>query len=387
MSHALQELVHRALDKDRERRYQSLDELQCDAEPILRELKRARAGALAANARRLMDAHELDDAHRGVQAALDLDSGNRKARKLSRVLLGLLQRRNVQLRVEALLREADEEAGARRFDRAADILSAAVRLDGANLAARSRLEQICERREQSRRSAQLAAEARELLDRQDLTEARRQASEALQRDPQSAEAVELLQLIGAAIERQEKQARIEQELGKAESLLQLQSFTAAIAILSGVLAESPGFPRIEQLLAQARAQKEEAERQARVQAQLSKARSLLAQQRFSDAVVKLEAACAEFPAEERLGALLRQAREAEVRARKIAEALASCDQFRLDAQFESALGVLDAVLAAYPHEPAVLDARYAVEQRATRRGWALQQTAPGKQREVPRRSR
>ena len=360
---ALEELVHRALDKDRAQRHQSLDEVQCDAEPILRELKRARAAALSANASRLMAAHELDDAQRGVRVALDLDPGNRKALKLSRVLHGLIQRRNVRSRQEILLREADEEAAARHFDRAVEILSAAVRLDGSNVAAKSRLEQVREQFEQSQQCAQLVAEARELLDQQDLREARRKVSEALERDPQSADAAELLRLIGETIERQEKQARVEQELAKAKSLLLLESFTAAISILAALRAECPDSPLIENLLADARAQKEEAERQARIQAQLSKARSLLAQQRFADAVAKLEAASAEFPEDAKLAALLVEAREAEERARNIAEALARCEQFRLDAQFEQALELLDAVLATYAPEPAVLSVRCEVEQQ------------------------
>ncbi len=360
---ALEQLVHRALDWHRERRYQSLEELQSDAEPILRDLKRARAATLSANARRLMSAHELDDAQRGVRVALELDSGNRKALKLNRVLRGLIQRRNTRVRQEALLQDAEEQAAARRFGRAVEILSEAVRLDGANLAAKTRLEQICEQHAQCQRSAQLVADARQLLDQQDLTEAHRKITEALERDPQSAEAAGLILLIVEARERQERQARVEEELAKAKSLLQLESFAAAISILTGLRAECPDATHIEQLLAQARAQKEETERQARIQAQLSKARSLLAQQRFTDAVARLEAASTEYPDEAMFGTLLALAREAEERSQNIAEALAQCDRFRQEEQFERALEVLDAVLAIYALEPSVLAVRGEVEQQ------------------------
>jgi hypothetical protein len=119
-----------------------------------------------------------------------LDPDNRDAGDLHRELRDLLHRGTVRPRVEALWREADEEAGARRFERAVELLTTALRLDSGNTEARSRLERMCERLEQSRRSAQLVAEARQLLDRQALADAGAKAAEALERDPQDPGALE-----------------------------------------------------------------------------------------------------------------------------------------------------------------------------------------------------
>jgi serine/threonine protein kinase len=90
---ALERLVCRALDKHRALRYQSWDEVQCDAEPILRELKRARAADLLADARRLLGAQEQDEAQGFLRESLELDPGNRKARRLGRVIRDLQHRR------------------------------------------------------------------------------------------------------------------------------------------------------------------------------------------------------------------------------------------------------------------------------------------------------
>src|SRR5207302_514244 len=58
----LERLIDRALDKNRARRYQSMAEVQDDAEPIVYELKSARAATLLADARRLQEHGDIEQA-------------------------------------------------------------------------------------------------------------------------------------------------------------------------------------------------------------------------------------------------------------------------------------------------------------------------------------
>jgi TonB family protein len=361
---ALARFVYRALNKHRELRYQSLDDVQHDAEPILRELKRARAAVLLGDARRLMGAQELDDAQGAVRAVLELDPENRNAHRLHTAVQSLLQRRRVRSRLVALMRLADEEAANRRFGQAAEILETALRLDGAELEVKNRLEQMRSRMEQSQKSAQLVAEARSLLDQHCLTEAHGKAAEALEKDPTSVEATELLQAIGEAVRRQEREARVEQELAKAKSLLLLKSFDAATSILAGLRAECPDSPLIERWVTHARTQQAEAQRQTHLQERLTEARSLLTEQRYAEAIAKLEMLSKEFPDESQVSNLLVQARQAMERARGIAQAVALCNQFRHEEQFDKALYVLDSALATYTAEPAILARRREVEEQS-----------------------
>ncbi|HJT89637.1 MAG TPA: TonB family protein [Bryobacteraceae bacterium] len=316
----LERLIFRALEKERELRYQSLDDVQYDAEPILRELKHGRASALLAEGRRLLDSQELDEAQTIIREVLELDPENRKAQRMRTAVRDLLQRRAAQARVEALLREAGEQIAARRFVEAAEILQSALRLDAENPEARARLEEIGSRLEQSRRHAQLLAEARTLAGEQNLAEARVKASAALDSDPDSSEALELLVEIDEALERREKQARIEQELAKAQSLLLLESFDAALAILEGLRPEcdaevlDPWFAHVE-------TQKAEAERKHRLQAELGSARALLARREYAESIRLLETLSAQFPREAAVSDLLGQARLALTRADAVVQAL------------------------------------------------------------------
>ena len=368
---ALDRLVHRAIDRRSELRYQSLDEIQYDADPILRDLKRRHAAALLGEARRFMDARELENARAAVREALELDPDNRKADRLHRALRDLLHRDAVRPRLEALWREADEEAAARRFDRAVEILRSALRLDAAEPESRSRLERMCERLEESCRCAQLLAEARQLLDRQAPADARAKVLEALERDPGNPDVAELLRAI-----------EIERELAKAKSFLLLQSFDQAIAVLRDLSVEFPGSPLVEHWLAHVETQKAEAGRHARFEARLGEALSLLGEERFAAAVEILEPLAAEFPGEARLPELLGQAREAMERACAVAEALAECDRLCREGQFSSGLKVLDAALAVHRNDSLLLQKRRDVESQYSVRPvleearWLLEQDRP-----------
>jgi len=99
--------------------------------------------------------------------------------------------------------------------------------------------------------------------------------------------------------------------------------------------------------------------------------ALVAQQRYTGALAKLEALSTEFSEEGQVRALLVQARQAIERALVIAQALAQCDQLRRTEQFDKALEILDSALAACGPEPAILALRSEVEEQR-REGPALE---------------
>lgn len=293
---ALERLVHRALERQRELRYQSLDDVQFEAEPILRDLKRGRAAVLSREARRLMDAQKLDEAQGVVREALELDPDNQTAHRLRTTVQDLLQRRRVQPRVQTLLREAEDEIAEQRFARAADILKAAVRLDSTNADAKGRLEQVLIRLAQIQKCSQMVAEGRRLLEQRSLTDARNRAAAALELDPYHAAAAELLEAIEEAIVREEAEAKIELQLAKAKSLLLLQSFDEALSILEEMRTEFPDSRVVEHWLAHVREQKKETA----VRRVLDEAQWLVEQDRPDLAAQLLREKSAELPDEPEL---------------------------------------------------------------------------------------
>src|SRR6185369_8629950 len=69
----LEQAVLKMLSKDRDARYQSLDDVRFDLEPIISELKKERVSDLLGEARSLLEAKQLDAAQSAVREALEAD--------------------------------------------------------------------------------------------------------------------------------------------------------------------------------------------------------------------------------------------------------------------------------------------------------------------------
>jgi serine/threonine-protein kinase len=367
----LERLVRRALDTNRARRYQSMDDLQDDAEPVFCELKRLRAAALLAETRRLQAAGQIDEAQDIARGVLQLDPANRKASGLHARLRAEQRRRMLQDRLKSLFGEAEIEASARHFARAVEILHTAAQLPGAPPEAGQRLEEMCGRLERSQNAAQLVAEARQLLVEGNLADAQAKAVEARSLDPGLRDPDELLAAIAAADECRRREARIQQELSLAQFFIAEEAYDSAISLLLSLRAEFPNFPAIELCLGNV------------------EARTLLAQERFSDAVAKLTSLLERFPSDGATRDLLQQAGEKLKRAEAIANVKTACATLLPEKQFEKALGIINGALAAYDADPALTALHREVEEEykafristATRQAldeaeWLLQQDRP-----------
>jgi TonB family protein len=359
----LERIVLRAIEKRRELRYQSLEDLQFDIEPIFRELKRARAAALLQEVRKQAAEDSLDEAQSLLREVLGLDPDNRQAHEMHKTLQVQVQRQTVQVRVRTLSREAEQEVEARNFQRAIECLAEVVQLDEANVAARERLEAILILRDKTGDASRLLAEARELLNVQHLGEARQKTLAALERDPEMPGGRELLQAIESLRERREAETEIERGLANAKSLLLVESFDEAIELLDTLGRKYPASPKIEHWKNHVQGQKVRVERENRLQSELARARTFIDERRLAAASELLEKLAIEFPAEGQVRDLWNEAKDSLAKAAAIAMALQRCDEYRLDFNLDAALQLLDTALASYPGEPELVDARAEVAGR------------------------
>ena len=352
----LQAIIGRILHKDRELRYQSLKEVQYDVEPIRLDLQRQRAGALVAQAQELYEKKQLDPAHSVVLEALGLDPSNTVARSLKENLHKQLQQRTLQPRIESTLSAAEEHLAQRRFSDAIQSFEAALRLDRESAYIQNRLEQARALLEHSRAAAALLNEARQEFQAQNFTAAYRSVSEALRHDPQNPEAAELLNSIQGAVERRQREQRVEDAVRKAEGLILLRSFDEAEALLTE-LGDDARTPKIDQLLDWIRKQKAEQSRRQRLQSEMAAATDLLRTHRLGDAADRLEALQAEFPDSKEVADLLAYARrevEAEARAKAVEQITAKAGALARDRNYDSAMTTLEEGLRKFPGENALI---------------------------------
>jgi len=353
---ALQEVMSRIIHKDRAKRYQSLQEVQFDTEPIRIDLQHAHVGSLLAQARGLMEQRDFEPAQNVVREALALDPSNRTARLLREELRQLLQRSAVQPRMESAMREGDEHLAQRRFLEAVKTFEHALTLDPGNSTVQARIEQARALAEHARKASQLLAEARKELEDRNVTGAYRSVSMALRHDPKNPDAAEFLKTIQAYVEDRQAEQRIEDAIRKAQGLILIPSYDEAIATLTSALREADS-PRVRELLERVRQEKQVYDRRQKLRGEIAKATDLLRDQRIQEASRLLDGLAAEFPDDQEVQQLLsytRKEQAALARARAVERVTGEARSRVGTGDFDGALAELDRALQEFPGESALI---------------------------------
>src|SRR5579884_196087 len=340
---SLEQIVQRALHQDPDLRYPTPWDLKLELDGVLTELKRERAVRLVAESESLAALNEFEAAQALLNEALALDPGNRDAR-----LLRETARKQAQ---QHLLEQAKEETAGRRFANAIQMLESAWRIDASQGAIRERIAEARALLERSEAADRLIEQALRKFEQEKLAEARKIAVGALETDPQSPQAAELLQLIETEIAGRE--ARLQQALAGVAELLQAERFDEAIGLLRSLDAEYPDSGKIKRRLAQARSKKAEWKRRQRLQTKLAPVESLMAERRFAEAVERLQDLLKEFGKEKQIFEWLSRAQkelEREQRRLSLENARSQVTAFCQAGDFGAAITHVLGALQSYPNE-------------------------------------
>jgi len=378
---ALQPVVRRLLARDRDLRYQSLEDVRFDLEPVLIELQKQKAQELLPNAQTLLNNGLLTEANSAVRCILELDPENREARGLRERIHVSLHQRTIRPRVEGLIRRSDEEAEQRRFAQAIDLLSSAREFAGQDESIESRLRKLQSAKERDEKAQRLVISAKEELSRNLLTSAFDRISEAYRTDPEHPEASKLLAEIQLQIQKRDEAREIEAELHRVRGMIAIEAFDQAAGLLTELNTANPGRTEIRDLMVRVAAQKEESEKRRRLEAALESGRTSIKRGEFAEAIRTLESVTQDFPGNAELADLLAYARQ-ELSARQRTAAIdslsAQVDGLVRSHRYEDALSAIQQCLQSYPEEivlsrllRSVIAGQQAHEkQRVLREGWA-----------------
>jgi len=348
---ALQPVIHRLLARDRELRYQSLEDVQFDTEPVLLELRKLEAEQLLPRAKDLCARQLWEEAQVLLRSILELEPQNREARTLRERVQFEIHRRALRPRIEALVHRAIEEAEQRNFIEAIKILESASKLDSADEQVKVCLQQFRSAKERNDRANRWVASAREEVRQKRLATALGQAAEAVRADPEHGEAAELLAQIQIAIQVQEREEIIQAGLFKARGLIAIESFDEAVAVLTELESANPGRIDIHDLTARTVIQRVERNSRRRFKAGLESAKDLLKSGELAESIQVLDSLKREFPSEREVTDLLEYVRQ-EQKAEELEQAIEAVSALvgtLVPAQrFEEALAAIQSQLAVYP---------------------------------------
>jgi serine/threonine protein kinase len=261
---ALETLVHRALAKDVEFRYQRFEEIQLDSEAILVDLKHEGAAAILRQVNSLSESGDLRTAFSKINQAYQLDPGNREVRRLREEINVRLQKTQSDKRVAQLLSTAEQQLIEGRYPEAVQTFESASKLDSGNAEVTGRLEDARRKLEGYLQTNRLVAEARFQQQKGLLAEAGDRLQRALEIDPHHTEALRLSQRVQAELERRRAEERRRETIRAVEEQIAAKQFQQASEILDAAEAEQPD-PAFANLRAETQRQQAEEARRKRAE--------------------------------------------------------------------------------------------------------------------------
>ncbi len=343
---SLQTVLRKLLSKERELRWQSLEDVLFEIEPILIDLKRTEAVKLIPVAERFYQESKWDEAQQVIRGILDMDPES----KTGRLLRERVQRELNRPRIQSLIDRAEQEAAQRHFSEAIQLFEAARQLDADDSSIRQRLEDLGKAKQKSQVAGNLLLNARQELKNKSLTGAIQYASEALTVDPGNPDAARLLRELQRENETRDKARQLQECLRKARGLIAMEDLDGAISTLTQGDQENR---EIKELLTRALALRSEKERRQEYSNGLESAKGLLRANQLTEAVAVLERLARDFAGEAEPGDLLAYARQ-ELRDRERTEAVEhlkeSAGALIRDRKFDEASALVRDGLRIFPGE-------------------------------------
>jgi serine/threonine-protein kinase len=343
----LEMVVKRLLSKNRDRRYQTIEDARFDLQPVLLEMRQAQVQGLISAAEDLIRERRLDEAQAMVRRVLDLDQSNAWARKWRGELRDMLRAQSVQLRVRQLLEKADAETAAGNEAAASENLKEALKLDPANDAVRKRIEEIRAARARAERAARLLESAREEMNRRALTRALEHASQAAESDPNSPEARKLVSEINQAMEQRDLETLRKNALNSATRLVLLQAYDEAITVLNQFAAQAPGDLVIQERLEEVKRLYAAHREQQRIERAVAESKELLRSGKYQQAIDVLTP-CPQNTEIKQLLAYAAEQAEIEARAAQVRDILEQADARARSGEIDQALDLAGQALELAP---------------------------------------
>ncbi len=359
---ALERIVHRLLSRSRENRFQTLDDLQFEMAPVLKDLRAQEASALLSKARDYMRDGKLEELPNTVRRILDLDPANAEARKFREFLHKETDKRRIGPKVTTLLQQAEKQAAKRDFAGAMQSLDAAQNLNPEDASIRNFRVRLKTAWVNIQEAEKLVSQARTHLASGDPNGALRCINSASRLDRENTHAQQMLTDIRAALEEQEKARRLVNELSRVDVFIGIDAFHEATELLNRLSRENPGSPEVAELSTRLLAKK----KQRAVRDGLAATNEDLRAGRLKEAIGRLEILANEYPDTAEVRDRLSEVRDkltARIREEYCRQVLEETEGLlKIDA-FDRAIQSVTQALRRYPDQMSLVTLRRTVEAR------------------------
>ena len=286
-------ILDRMLAKDVDVRYQNMEAVLADLEPVWKRLLQSDISVLWDNSQRLYQEGDLMAAKSEIAQILVWDPSNSQARTLSEKISSEVRRQQIAPQLKLLVTHAQQLLAKGRNEEAKAEAEAALKLDSCFQPAREILSQAKAALERQREIDQAIRASKQRMAEGALTEAETQLDKALTLDPDNAAAREQLDRVRDQRSSREHRKERDAVLQRAHTLRDHLQYEECIRLLVSAEEQFPGDAEIAGLLEATRKDQSQQHRQTL----LAEARNQLGAQQFDAALNTLEALLAQFPAD------------------------------------------------------------------------------------------
>jgi len=351
----LAEIVHRCLRKKTDERFQSLEEVVIELEPIARLLQRDMVEDLVREGQELVQKKEFGKAREVLRNALMVDSSHGMAKTLMGQVTGELKRQETYPKIQELMVNGEGALRDGKYQDASQKFEEVLRLDSQHGQAQEMLERARRELTKVQKVRQGIEISQRAISEGDLTLAESELQKVFEVDAENTKAKTMLGQVHSERAGRERRARLLENLRQARNLLIQQNYDSCIKLLEGLKKEFAGEAELEQLLQTARDGFEEQKREKLVNATMDEARDLVSQQQYEKAIAVLEELLKAYPKEHAAARLLETAREEHDLFRRRQAVAAQMDEARKlinKRTYEKAIATLETLLKEYPDESA-----------------------------------
>ena len=350
----LDQVLARALAKNRNDRYESIEDFAFDVQRIQEESRRQIIAGYLSAAEVCVAQSDWNKAKESLKQVLKLDRQHTRANELVRHIQTQLQKQQKKEQLRQLRSRAEEALGQREWDEALGYLEQAIeidRTDAALVQLRDSVRQSKDRLSDALHRAESANQAGEL------EVAKQAVEEALAVDPGDSRARALKAIVTKELADRSKRRAVEGLLGEAQREVSARRFTAALELLKKAEAIDPGAADVQQMLAFATTAREQEKRKLALELVSGEIEELLNKDEYGAASSKADEALSKFPQDPgllRLRAFAEKQREAWKKRLFIESQLDVAHRLLDEGENLRASEVLQEALQKYPEDPSLL---------------------------------
>jgi tetratricopeptide (TPR) repeat protein len=345
----VESVIGKMLKKAAAERYQSMEDLLLDLEPVWNRLKASEAEILAERGRELYEMGDLLKAQDRLRRARQIDSANTLAKSLLEKIATQVRRSEIEPKVREHVMRGRAFLQAGQFQEAQTEAEAALGLDSRHDTAQKLLEDVEAGVVRAQQLEQRLRLAKQRLAEGSLEEAETVLRSAFDLDAASVQALDLRKQLEGERARREKRKQLHQVVQRARELWTELKYDECLAVLAEGLKSFPNETELKTLRETALADQAEQKKQT----QVAEVRKLVAQQKLTEARKSLDALTGEHKNDSsirNLQALVVREEQEEASKKRLTEELAKLRALASAENFGEATARGESLLKEFPED-------------------------------------